>query len=377
MKVSEIEAKSVLRKHKKIDSWFISRYGMNLYRGCQHNCAYCDGRAEGYYVDGDFGCEVEIKTNASNILDRELNPARKRKPLKKGFVILGGGVNDTYQPINKKYQLSRKALEIIEKHNFPVHVLTKSTSVENDLDILLRINEKQRSIISFSFSTVDDEIAKTFEPGVPSPAKRIELIQKIKSKGLACGVFLMPVIPFISDSPERIYHAISTLKKAGVDYIIFGGMTLKPGRQMNHYYNVIETNFPNELPKYKKIYSDNKWGQASWKYYDYIGKSFNEAVKKEKIPSRIPSKFFKDIIDKTDQIIVMFEQMDYILKPEWKKNPYSYAAYAISQLNEPIEFYRNDLTSINGIGEKTAEIITEILDTGTSSYYENLINYSS
>jgi DNA repair photolyase len=375
LKITEVKAKSVLRKHKKVDSWFISRYGMNLYRGCQHNCAYCDGRAEGYYVDGDLGCEVEIKTNATKILDKELNPERKRKPLKKGFIMLGGGVNDTYQPINRKYELSRKALEIVEKYNFPVHVLTKSTLVEHDLDLIKKINKKQKSIVSFSFSTVDDDIAKTFEPGVPSPSKRIELIKKIKKEGLTCGVFLMPVIPFISDSPEKIQYSVSKLKQAGVDFIIFGGMTLKPGRQMNYYYDVIETHFSEELPKYKKIYSDNKWGQANWKYYEYIGKSFNEAVKKEKVPSRIPAKFYNTIIDKTDLSTVILEQIDYLLKPKWRKNPYSYAAYSISQLNEPIENYKDDLTAIKGIGEKTAKIILEIIETGTSIYYEDLINH--
>ena len=82
MTISEVEAKSILRKHKRIDSWFISHYGMNLYRGCLHNCAYCDGRAEKYYVEGEFGKDVVVKTNALEVLNRELDPKRKRIPLK-------------------------------------------------------------------------------------------------------------------------------------------------------------------------------------------------------------------------------------------------------------------------------------------------------
>lgn len=72
--ISEIKAKSILRKHKKIDSWFTSHYGMNLYRGCIHNCVYCDGRSEGYYVDGEFGKDVTVKVNAIEVLNRELDP---------------------------------------------------------------------------------------------------------------------------------------------------------------------------------------------------------------------------------------------------------------------------------------------------------------
>ena len=108
MRVHEIQAKSVLIKRKHIDSWFVSLYGMNLYRGCQHNCAYCDGRAEGYYVEGEFGRDIWVKINAPEILRRELDPARRRKPLKGGYFFLGGGVGDSYQPLEETYDLSEE-----------------------------------------------------------------------------------------------------------------------------------------------------------------------------------------------------------------------------------------------------------------------------
>ena len=70
---------------------------MNLYQGCTHNCVYCDGRAEGYYVDGEFGSDVAVKINALEVLRRELDPKRKRTPFKRGYVMVGGGVGDSYQ----------------------------------------------------------------------------------------------------------------------------------------------------------------------------------------------------------------------------------------------------------------------------------------
>src|SRR5512136_2231679 len=127
--IREVEAKSLLRKQKRIDSWFISAYGMNLYRGCVHNCAYCDGRAEGYYVEGEFGADVTVKVNAIEVLRRELNPQRKRTPFKRGFMMVGGGVGDSYQPVEQTYQLTRQVLQVIAEHNFPVHLLTKSTLI--------------------------------------------------------------------------------------------------------------------------------------------------------------------------------------------------------------------------------------------------------
>jgi hypothetical protein len=85
--VRETEAKSVLLKRGKIDSWFISRYGMNLYRGCTHNCAYCDGRSENYHVDGTFGEDVAAKINAVGIFPKELNPLRKLARPRSAFIL--------------------------------------------------------------------------------------------------------------------------------------------------------------------------------------------------------------------------------------------------------------------------------------------------
>ena len=93
--IKEVEAKSILRKHKKIESWFLTRYGMNLYRGCQHNCVYCDGRSEKYQIYGEFGEDVIVKTNAIELLRRELDPKRKLTPFKRGYVDVSGGVGDS------------------------------------------------------------------------------------------------------------------------------------------------------------------------------------------------------------------------------------------------------------------------------------------
>ena len=145
-------AKSLLRRQKRVDSWFLSRCGMNLYRGCGHDCAYCDGRAENYAVEGEFGAEVEVKVNAVELLRRELAPApRRRGSAPSGFVLLGGGVGDSYQPAEERYGLARRALELLLELGRPVHVLTKSALVERDLDLLARIHERSRAIVSMSF----------------------------------------------------------------------------------------------------------------------------------------------------------------------------------------------------------------------------------
>ena len=345
---------------------------MNLYRGCTHNCAYCDGRAEGYYVDGEFGNEVTVKVNAPEVLKRELDPKKKRKPLKQGFILVGGGVGDSYQPIEEKYELTRKALEIIYEHGFPVHILTKSNLIKRDLDILKKINEQSKVIVSYSFSSVDDKVSSIFEPGVPPPSARLDTLAFFKQHGIACGMFLLPVVPFITDTPEKIEQAIIKANQLSLDFVISGGMTLKSGRQKTHFTNVLKEYYPELIPEYENLYTWDRWGNAKAEYYSSLHRTFNGIAKKYKIPRRIPIYLYQELLSKNDLVVIILEHLDYFLRSEGKTSPYGYAAYSISQLEKPLNAMTDNLQKLKGIGPTTERIILEILKTGTSSYYKTL-----
>jgi DNA repair photolyase len=371
--IKEIEARSILRKHKKIDSWFLSRYGMNLYRGCTHNCIYCDGRAEGYYVEGEFGSDVAVKINALEVLHRELDPKRKHTPFKQGYIMVGGGVGDSYQPVEEKYKLTRKTLSLLSEKNFPVHILTKSTLVKRDIDILEKINETSKAIVSFSFSSTDEKISSIFEPGVPSPQKRLETISFFKNKGIACGMFLLPVIPFITDTYTAMEKTLQDAQAVGVDFIIFGGMTLKEGKQKEYFLNILKRHYPKLITEYQMIYRGDKWGAAIYEYYEQLHLIFHTLMKYYKIPKRIPPELFKDILSENDLVIVILEHLDYLLKLEGKKSPFGYAAYSLSQVQEPLSTMLPKLDTIKGVGKTTEHIIREILTSGSSTFYEHLL----
>jgi DNA repair photolyase len=371
--IKEIEAKSILRKQKKIDSWFLSRCGMNLYRGCTHNCVYCDGRSEGYYVDGDFGTDVCVKINAVDVLRRELDPRRKHAPFKPGYVMVGGGVGDSYQPAEEKYGLTRKTLALLAEKRLPVHILTKSTLVKRDVDLLQKINETNKAIVSLSFSSTDESISRVFEPGVPSPQERLDTIAFFKDQGLACGMFLMPVIPFITDTGEVIQKTIQDAKDVGVDFIIFGSMTLKDGIQKEYFLNILKKYYPDLLLEYQMIYKGSKWGEATHEYYAQLHLTFHTLMNLYKIPKRIPPELFKDMLGENDLVVVILEHLDYLLKLEEKRSPFGYAAYSLSQLQVPISSMQYQLQSIKGVGSTTEKIIQEIIKTGSSQYYERLL----
>jgi len=373
MVVKEIQAKSILRKHKRIDSWFLSCYGMNFYRGCTHNCVYCDGRAEKYNVDGEFGEDVAVKINAIELLRKEISPARRRTPLKKCYFMIGGGVGDSYQPVEEKYRLTRRALNMMYEFKFPVSILTKSTLIERDIDIIKKINEKSRAIVSMSFSSVDDEISSVFEPGVPPPSERLKTLEKFKKEGIACGMFLMPVIPFITDKPKYLDESLKKAKEIGLDFVIFSGMTLKDGRQMEFFHNVLDKYVKSLKVDYQHLYGNDTWGGPKPEYYDSLYKAFNMIARKYEIPLRIPPNLYRDILDENDLVSVILDQMDYLLKTRGKKSPYGYASYSISQLKEPLSSMKSKLRTIKGVGSVTERIILEILETKRSTYHEKLL----
>ena len=374
MKIKEIQAKSILRKYKKIDSWFISQYGMNLYRGCTHNCVYCDGRSEKYRVSGEFGEEVIIKINAIDVLKKELDNIKKKTPFKNSYIMIGGGVGDSYQPMENKYELTKRTLELIYNKKLPISILTKSTLVKRDVDIIKKINKTTRAIISFSFSSVDDKISSIFEPGVPPPSERLKTIKYFKNEGVFCGMFLLPIIPFITDKPSIMEETIKQAKNAGVDFIIFGGMTLKDGRQKNYFLDALKKTYPELITDYQTIYRGDKWGHAIPDYYKTINIIYDILTKKYKIPKRIPLKLFQDILSENDLVIVLLEQIDYLLKIKGKKSPYGYAAYSISKIKESLSELKGKLKDIRGVGPTTEKMILEILETKNLKYYEKLMN---
>jgi DNA repair photolyase len=286
--------------------------------------------------------------------------------------MIGGGVGDSYQPIEKEYELTKKTLAFLEPL-LPIHILTKSTLVERDIDLLKRINEKSKALISFSFSSTNDEISKIFEPGVPPPSDRLKTIKKLKHNGFSCGMYLLPVIPFITDTKKIMKKTIKDAYQAGVDYIIFGGMTLKSGRQKEYFYDIIDKYYPDLLPSYEMIYTDDKWGNAAKEYYQSIDRTFQTIMKQYSIPKRIPPVLFKDSVSENDLVVIILDQLHYLVSLQGKKSPYGFAAYNISKLDQNLSSMKNKLQSIKGVGRVTERIILEILETGTSTYYDNLL----
>jgi DNA repair photolyase len=246
--VKEIQAKVLLSHVKQPDTWFGLKYNMNLYRGCQHRCIYCDSRSECYQIE-DFDGEVLVKANAIELLRQEL--ARKRV---KGPIGLGS-MNDCYMPLEREINLTGQALKVIAEFGFPVHVMTKSTLVLRDLDTLAKISECYATV-SFTITTADDDLGKKLEPGSARVSERFEAMRVLADRGIQTGVSMMPVLPFITDSEENIAAIVRQTHEHGGAYIIPSfGMTMRD-RQRAYYYARLDELFPDLRKKYERAFGD-------------------------------------------------------------------------------------------------------------------------
>lgn len=246
--VTEIKSKTILNHVKQPDSWFGLKYNMNLYRGCQHQCIYCDSRSVCYRL-GDLG-EIRVKTNSLDLLEDIL--PRKRMVGTIGF----GSMNDPYMPVEREYQLVRGALHIISAHGFPVHLLTKSDLVLRDLDLLQEIS-RIYAAVSFTITTVDDQLAARIEPGAPRPSARLKAMKALTQAGVLTGVTMMPVLPFLEDNPENIREIVKQAASHGARYIIPAlGVTLRPGSR-EYYYRKLDAHLPGIKEKYIQAFGSS------------------------------------------------------------------------------------------------------------------------
>ncbi|HAM99986.1 MAG TPA: radical SAM protein [Marinilabiliales bacterium] len=246
--MEKIQAKSILSKLKNApDSWFGITYNMNLYRGCQHQCIYCDSRSECYRI-ADF-TNIQIKENALSLLELEL----KKKRLK--ATIGTGSMNDPYMPVEKQIELTRNALRLIYQHRFPVHVITKSALVVRDVDMLKDISHTYTAV-SITITTADDSLSRIIEPGAPVTSERLHALKALSEAGIYCGVLIMPVLPFITDTAQNIRSIVEQSAKAGAHYMMAAmGVTLRD-RQRDYYYQKLDRYFPGLVPKYQARFGE-------------------------------------------------------------------------------------------------------------------------
>ena len=208
--VREEMAKSIISTNDSPDLSF--EQSINPYRGCEHGCIYCYARPTHTYLGHsaglDFETQLYAKTNAAELLEREL--AHPRYVPK---TIALGAVTDPYQPIEREHGISRAILEVLDRANHPVGIVTKSAGILRDIDILARMAERRLVKVAISVTTLDRELARSMEPRAATPPRRIEAIKQLAAAGVPVTAMVAPIIPALNDS--EIEQILETAAAAG------------------------------------------------------------------------------------------------------------------------------------------------------------------
>ena len=230
-----IKCSNIINKITSKDNLFLGDYTVDPYQNCEFGCKYCDST---------YDSTIYIKSNICELLDAEL------QNLKKGCIIVGS-VHDPYQKIEEKEKITRNVLKTIKKHGFSCHILTKSTLVIRDMDLIADIDD---SVVTISMISSDKHISDVFEKNAPSPKNRFETVEKLSKQGVKTGIAIMPVLPFLVE--ENLQDVIKTADKYKAQYVLHKHLELK-GDQKNIFIDILKNFYPELVEKYVNLYKDS------------------------------------------------------------------------------------------------------------------------
>ena len=260
---------------------------INPYRGCEHGCVYCFARPTHAYLGLspglDFESKLFAKPDAPALLERELS-AKGYEPR----TIAIGTNTDPYQPIERRYEIMRGILQVLERAGHPVGIVTKSALVTRDIDILARMAKRNLVKVALSVTTLDPKLARTMEPRAATPARRLEALRQLSRAGVPTSVMVAPIIPAINDAEiERILDAaaLAGVKQAG--YVLLR----LPLEVRDLFKEWLEANYPDRAKHVFKLIRDMRggkdydstWGKrmtGSGPYAWMIGRRFEAACER-------------------------------------------------------------------------------------------------
>jgi DNA repair photolyase len=246
----EVEAKSIINHVP--GSYLPFNYTINPYRGCSHACVYCFARVTHTYMDmnagRDFESKIVVKINAPELLRREL-ASRKWK----GEHIAMGTATDPYQRAEGRYKLMRGIIGGLKDYRNPFSILTKGTLILRDLDLLVDASRVAPVSAALSVGTLDDEAWRMSEPGTPHPRKRIEAVAALNDAGIPTGVMMAPILPGITDDPEKLKDVVRAAIDAGATHLSPILLHLRPVVK-EEFMGWLEEHYPDLVPRYTAMY---------------------------------------------------------------------------------------------------------------------------
>ena len=398
MIIEKYEAKSLVRTSKRSPH----HVHLNIYQGCYHNCSYCDGKSEEYFMHDDYSNTIRAKINAPALLEKYLKNqgffpinrkvtntlvdfykgsrreiAKNKKP--KFIISIFGNICDVYQPAEDELQITRQILQIAYDYGFPVRILTKNILVMRDLDLIKKINQDSFARVAFTITLSNSKDQLIFEPNASSTDERFAALKRLRDEGIPAGVYITPVIPIIGDTEKNLNNLFLRLKQSNTEFVITGGLTLKPGRNKDDFLKTINQYYPEQHDRFLEIYgNDSEYGHPDmekWDKYNIpnpIKKGFQ--LSKEYgltfyEPRYIPEGTIRANLEIATILSRIAFLMGEIYEESWQK------AYQLRETALELESFQRDISTISmdellslPFEKHVFRHIIEILQTGNSSY---------
>ncbi len=280
------ESKEIIYEHirvgkmlHRLNVWFLPfRWGINPYRGCEHNCLYCNARYTHEYLGlptGKFAYKIIVKDNAAEILDKEFS----REKWNKNWTVNMATVTDPYQPAENEFRITREILKVFLKHHNALMVTTKSDLILRDIDILKEIARTGFLNVVITIPMLDEDFRKKIEPKAPGIKRRLEVVKRLHNAGIIVGVTSIPLFPHISDNEGSLENLIDEIAKNGADYLIIDMLNFREEAK-KRVMAFIKKGYPELVPDYKKLY---KTDYCDKEYAKKIRKYSNGLIKKNKL----------------------------------------------------------------------------------------------
>jgi DNA repair photolyase len=229
------------------------QWSLNPYMGCAHRCTFCFVRAFEQLADrpsdGRYGTSIRVKTNLLEVLRRELGRRSWRREQ-----VAVGTATDPYQPAEGRFRLTRGAITALGESRTPFGLITRGPMIVRDVDVLAEAAQRAKVGVTFSIPTLDREIWRRTEPGTAPPRQRLRAIRTLIDAGIDTSVGMAPILPGLSDAPERMADVVRAARDAGATSIWTNVLYLRPGTR-EHFLDNLARDWPELLPKYQALYA--------------------------------------------------------------------------------------------------------------------------
>lgn len=266
----------------------VSRRGLpfthtiNPYRGCEFACRYCYARYTHEFLEihdpEEFEHRIYFKEHAAWLLEQELGR------LKPGTEIALGTATDPYQPLERKQRITRSLLEVFaRKRGFGLGIVTKSTLIVRDIDLLQEIAARHKLTVHLTVTTMNAKLARILEPRAPSPDLRMRTLGRLRDGGIRAGVLCSPLMPGITDTRSSISAVARAAAAAGANFFASGALFLKPCSQPT-FFRFVREHFPEKLADYERRYGSSAW--VSPEYRQRMADLVNSICREYKLGKR-------------------------------------------------------------------------------------------